>query len=128
MNLPTISSTALSDSATHSMHSGAAVRVRSRITCATLKRNTDASLQNVCEPISSHASNPTVGTLLIALSREAREAHESQRRDNARMQGRVHRIGVGIMTKLIDETGCPLSDDEITLMHRYGREPFSWEQ
>jgi hypothetical protein len=44
------------------------------------------------------------------------------------MQGRVHRIGVGIMTKLVDETGCPLSDDEITLMHRYGREPFSWEE
>jgi hypothetical protein len=44
------------------------------------------------------------------------------------MQGRVHRIGIGVISKAFDETGCPLSDDEIVLMNRYGNEPFSWEQ
>jgi len=128
MDLMNIENTVLSDSEAHLMHCGQGENPRYQITCATLRPNTGVSLRNECEQTLSHASSQTVGMLLTAVSRKAREAHERLRKNNAMTQGRVHRISVGILTKAFDETGCPLSDEEITLMHRYGNEPFSWEE
>lgn len=107
------------------------VRVTKRLrlnTCANSRRNTAESLQNKSEQTLLPASSPTVGMLLVAVSRQAKEAHERLQKDKGRMAVRVHRIGAGIMSKAFNESGCPLSDEEITLMHRYGREPFSWEE